>query len=115
MTGMNRSTGRAIESDDAHIAQSIADILTTRIGTRIMRRPYGSLVPALIDQPANGATRLRVMAAAIMAITRWEPRVRVSRIGLSVAMAGRGVFDLDGTRTSGRRAGTGINLSVPIA
>ncbi|MGD7246543.1 GPW/gp25 family protein, partial [Ralstonia pseudosolanacearum] len=52
MTGMNSSTGRAI-ADRPHLAQSIGDILTTPIGSRVMRRDYGSEVPDLIDQPLN--------------------------------------------------------------
>ncbi|MNP17787.1 Lysozyme [compost metagenome] len=59
---MNRETGRPIALLD-HIRQSVADILTTRIGTRVMRREYGSQLPDLIDQPFNAATRLLAYAA----------------------------------------------------
>uniref|UniRef100_UPI0026076D20 ATPase domain-containing protein n=1 Tax=uncultured Sphingobium sp. TaxID=316087 RepID=UPI0026076D20 len=34
-------------------ATGVRDILTTPIGSRLMRRDYGSLIPELIDQPAN--------------------------------------------------------------
>ena len=54
---MNRETGSAISTLE-HIGQSISDILTTRLGTRVMRREYGSLLPELVDQPFNDATRL---------------------------------------------------------
>lgn len=37
----------------AHIAQSIRNILFTRIGTRLMREEYGSFIPDLIDMPAG--------------------------------------------------------------
>lgn len=37
MQGMNSRTGRTI-TDSAHLAQSVADILTTPIGSRAMRR-----------------------------------------------------------------------------
>ena len=56
---MNRETGAALGLVE-HIAQSITDILTTRIGTRVMRREYGSLLPELVDQPFNDLTRLQV-------------------------------------------------------
>ena len=59
---MNRETGGAISTVE-HIGQSISDILTTRLGTRVMRREYGSLLPELVDQPFNDVTRLRVYAA----------------------------------------------------
>lgn len=84
MTGMSRTNGKAL-SEDSHIAQSIGDILTTPIGSRLIRRSYGSLIPELIDQPLNNETRLRVMSATVDAITRWEKRIKVTGIeGLSV-------------------------------
>lgn len=49
MNGMDRRTGRLIEGD-AHLAQSVADILTTPVGSRLQRRTYGSLLPELLDQ-----------------------------------------------------------------
>lgn len=39
--GMNASNGRAI-TDDEHISQSVRDILLTPVGSRLMRRSYGS-------------------------------------------------------------------------
>ncbi|EDJ4804012.1 baseplate assembly protein, partial [Salmonella enterica] len=41
--GMNRNTGLAI-SDSEHIGQSMRDILLTPVGSRVMRREYGSLL-----------------------------------------------------------------------
>lgn len=67
--GMNAETGRAL-SDELHIKQSVKDILATPVGTRVMRRDYGSLIGNLIDQPNDGGTRLRVMSAVVMALTR---------------------------------------------
>lgn len=81
MIGMDRNTGRA-RADLEHIRQSIGDILGTPIGTRVMRRNYGSLIPALIDRPVTQATLLQVQAAAVDAIDRWEPRVRVQAVAL---------------------------------
>ncbi|MCS6520867.1 hypothetical protein NYA10_29720, partial [Burkholderia thailandensis] len=64
MIGMNARTGRAI-AGQAHIEQSVADILFTPLGTRVMRRDYGSLLPELIDGPVNPLMRMRVMAASV--------------------------------------------------
>ncbi|MGL4827152.1 MAG: GPW/gp25 family protein, partial [Vibrionaceae bacterium] len=47
---MNRFTGYSI-SELQHIKQSIQDILTTPLGSRVMRRDYGSAIFELIDQP----------------------------------------------------------------
>lgn len=79
MTGMHRTTGKPL-TGTAHIAQSIADILTTPIGSRVMRRDYGSRLPELVDAPLNPATRQLIAAASAGAIARWEPRVRLKRV-----------------------------------
>lgn len=110
---MNRDTGRAIDEAD-HIRQSIRDILTTPVGSRVMRRDYGSLVTDLIDQPTNPANRLRLMAATVMAIIRWEPRVQVTGATLAIDLAGNVTIDLEATRRSGQRSGGSLALSVPI-
>lgn len=110
---MNRETGRALD-EDAHLRQSIRDILTTPIGSRVMRRPYGSLLPDLIDHPANPANRLRLMSATVMAIIQWEPRVQITSATIALDRDGRVQVDLEATRRTGQRAGRRLNLSVPL-
>ncbi len=97
MPGMNVTTGRRM-SRLAHILQSITDILTTPIGTRVMRRAYGSMLFDLIDQPDNGATRVRLYAACATAIIRWEKRVKLSRVVLTrTDVPGRCILDIEGS------------------
>ncbi|WP_441633676.1 GPW/gp25 family protein [Cupriavidus sp. 2MCAB6] len=112
-TGMNNTTGQAL-SDLAHIWQSFRDIVTTPIGSRLMRRDYGSLVPMLIDQPLNGVTRLRVMSAAVTALVRWEPRVRVSAVALDVGTDGSLAAIIDADRVDGPRRESLGTLTVPL-
>ncbi|WP_047238102.1 GPW/gp25 family protein [Chromobacterium subtsugae] len=110
-TGMNPQTGRAI-SDADHIRQSIARILTTPRGSRIQRREFGSLLPELVDQPLNGRTRMQAMAASVMALATWEPRIELSAIRL---MVGQG--DAAGALTihiAGRRRDSGKPLAYDI-
>ena len=76
---MDRTTGKAI-GELAHLRQSVGDILTTPIGSRVMRHEYGSQVPMLVDQPDNRITQLRLLSAAASALMRWEPRLAVSNI-----------------------------------
>lgn len=96
MSGLNQRTGRAVDGVE-HLRQSVADILTTPIGSRIARRTYGSLLPELIDQPDNGATRVRIFAATAGALMRWEPRLKVSRIRLAQGdRPGQVVVELEG-------------------
>ena len=96
---MNVTTGRSI-STRAHISQSIQDILCTPIGSRVMRRNYGSALFHLIDQPQHGATRLRLMAATVDALTQWEPRVRINSVSFATAeLSGALTITLDVQRT----------------
>lgn len=111
--GMNATTGRRLDEVD-HIRQSVRDILTTPIGSRVMRREYGSLLPDLIDHPGNPANRLRLMAATVMAIIRWEPRISVRSASISLDAAGKVTVDMEAVRRGGQRAGAQINLAVPL-
>lgn len=112
MIGMNVTTGLAL-SDRQHLAQSIADVLTTPIGSRVMRREYGSQLADLIDWPLNSATRLQAYAATAMALMRWEPRIRLSRVQLSLGdVAGQAILDLEGTITDSNEP---LSLRVPLS
>lgn len=113
MHGINAHTGQELSGID-HLRQSITDILTTPIGSRVMRRDYGSLVPALIDQPDNGATRVRVYAATATALMRWEPRLRITRISLTTGQrTGMLILDIEGLHLNGTSVGA-ISLSIPF-
>ncbi len=95
--GMSAANGAAL-ADMAHLRQSVATILFTPVGSRVMRRGFGSLLPELIDQPDNPATRVRLFAAVAGALIRWEPRLRISRVQLaSGAAPGSAELLLDGT------------------
>ncbi len=94
---MSATSGAAL-SDMAHLRQSIATILFTPVGSRVMRRSFGSLLPELIDQPDNPTTRVRLFAAVAGALMRWEPRLRISRVQLaSGATPGTAELVLEGT------------------
>jgi hypothetical protein len=68
--GMNRNTGLGI-SDTEHISQSMRDILLTPVGSRVMRREYGSLLSALIDMPQTRRSGCKL----------WWRAIRLSRSG----------------------------------
>lgn len=97
--GLDPSTGATL-TDTAQLSASLRRLLTTPIGTRLMRRDYGSRIPDLIDAPLNPATLLRLSAAAYIALRRWEPRLQISRIRFepSSATPGRLVAHLTATR-----------------
>lgn len=79
--GMSRQSGLKIDQAN-HILQSVRDILTTPIGSRVMRRDYGSLLPFLIDSPMNAYFIMQLRASVIHALMRWETRVTPTRIEL---------------------------------
>lgn len=90
-TGMSRSPedGRfAVMDALAHIRQSIMDIVTTPVGTRVMRPEYGSRVPRLIDNPVTKGWKLEIYTAIAEALHRWEPRVRVEQVGIDAVGSG---------------------------
>ena len=106
---MDSTTGRHIAGVE-HLKQSIADIITTPLGSRLQRRTYGSLLPGLIDQPDNARTRLRCYAAIASAIMNWEPRLRVTRVGMqSGAAPGQATVTLEG-----EYLGSAMSMSVRI-
>lgn len=79
-------TGRLIGLK-THIAQSIKNILFTRIGTRVMREDYGSLIPELIDMPMTPAVIAVSHQAIVTALATWEPRIKISQIQFDVQAA----------------------------
>jgi phage baseplate assembly protein W len=83
-SGVNRVDGRPL-SNFEHVRQSIEVILTTAIGSRVMRREFGSEVLNLIDRPLTDRVILAVYSAVVMAIAQWEPRFAVTGCKISRA------------------------------
>ncbi len=78
-TGLNMQSGRAVGGLD-HLRQSVENILITPIGSRVMRREYGSGLADLIDQNLTPLTLAQIYAASVDALRKWEPRLRVTRV-----------------------------------
>jgi phage baseplate assembly protein W len=79
MIGMSSITGKALEGLE-HLRQSIRDILTTPIGSRVMRRGYGSRLFELIDRPINSRWIIDAFAYVAEALDKWEPRFALSKV-----------------------------------
>jgi phage baseplate assembly protein W len=92
---MNASTGEPITGKE-HLAQSIQDILTTPIGSRVMRRDYGSYVFELIDYLGNDVGKLRLLAATADAIRKWEPRITLKKLSVTVSLSGDTALEIEG-------------------
>ncbi len=107
MIGADRHTGKPLKGD-AHLAQSVADILTTPIGSRVMRRDYGSRLPELIDAPLNGETQIEIFAATAEALLRWEPRIELRRVRIDDASPAGSTRLLIEYAAEGREVATGV-------
>lgn len=91
--GVDPVTGQTIRGEQ-HLRRCLGDILSTRIGSRVMDRAYGSRVPALLDAPVNPNTAADLVASTAEAVRRWEPRVVLKRVVVRAAEAGGFALDL---------------------
>lgn len=89
--GMDRATGRVL-AGWAHVVQSIGIILTTRVGSRVMRRAFGADVPKLQDANASRRIIMDLYVAVADALDKYEPGFRLRTIEL-VAGGRDGVFE----------------------
>jgi hypothetical protein len=112
MIGVDQNTGRALEGV-AHLIQSVARILSTPLGSCIERRDFGAELFDLIDAPSNAATRVRLFAAIATALMRWEPRIKLVRVGFVIDPAAPGtvVVEIEGVTTISRER---VNTAVPV-
>jgi phage baseplate assembly protein W len=120
MIGMSAITGKTL-SGDAHLAQSLGDILSTPIGSRLAPyRDYGSALLTLMDQPINGALPMLLRAATAIAIAKWEPRLAVSRVRFASEPApqslasGQFTILIDGQRTDAPAKNALQTLTIPL-
>ena len=93
MRGVNAASGKPLEGI-AHLRQSVRDILTTPIGSRVMRRDYGSRLFDLVDNPLNEETKVDIYAATAEALMKWEPRLMVQQVGVRTVEVGKIEIDL---------------------
>lgn len=95
-TGVDRSTGKLL-TGWSHCAQSIAVILTTAIGARVLCRDFGSVGATLVDRPMTRVEIIRHFVTIAGALRRWEPGFRLARIALlRLDSGGVAGFALDG-------------------
>jgi phage baseplate assembly protein W len=93
MRGMSAQTGAPLSGLD-HLRQSISDILSTPVGSRVLRRAYGSRLPDLIDAPLNPETEMEVYIATAEALQTWEPRLALSRVTMAAPDGANGGMTL---------------------
>ncbi|WP_395463639.1 GPW/gp25 family protein [Wolbachia endosymbiont of Cantharis cryptica] len=95
MRGINASTGKELEGLE-HLKQSIVDILTTPVGSRVMRRNYGSRLFELLDKPVNRDFTLEIYAATAEALEKWEKRFKLEKVKITEVKEGKVTISLNG-------------------
>lgn len=111
MLGTDSTTGKAIEGVD-RLRQSIADILTTPIGSRVMRRDYGSRLPELVDSPVGRSSPALLAAATAEALAKWEPEFAFESLAITAGgSSGAVTLTVRGTR---KLTGKPLTLDVSV-
>lgn len=65
------------------VRQGIFIILDTEPGERLMLPEFGCGLRRYLMQPNNAATRADIERAVSMALSRWEPRIKVSQVDVN--------------------------------
>ena len=108
MIGMDRQTGLPISGIE-HLRQSIADILSTPLGSRRHRMEYGSKLRRFVDLPINEGWKSAVQAEVARALGRWEPRLQLERVKVIAVIGGQVSMSL-----RGRYLGADATLEVQV-
>lgn len=77
----------------AEIAQNVRMILSTPIGSQVLKRAFGTDWN-FVDKPINQAIAM-IQASVLNAVTRWEPRAIISSVRYLGPNALNGELDVD--------------------
>lgn len=83
MVGIDRHTGKMI-AEPEHIRQSIEVILTTPVGTRVMRGEFGVEYLDKTGKPKVDFPQKVIELEALRALTAYEPRIKDVAIEVTV-------------------------------
>ena len=95
MSGMNAQTGKALSGIE-HLKQSVYDILSTPVGSRVMRRSYGSRLMYLLDGPMNEMLIAEIQMSVVEALNNYEPRIKISRVIVNGSETGQVNLTIEG-------------------
>lgn len=79
MAGIDHRTGQVVSSYDSAL-QAVEVILSTRIGSRVMRRHFGGGVAEILGRAVTPPLFALFQQLVATAIDIWEPRFRVRKI-----------------------------------
>ena len=86
------ATGLPVAGDD-WLRTAVRDVLTTPLGSCVMRRDYGSRLFQLQDAPMTRGLVADIVAASAEALLTWLPLLKLKTVRVVDAVAG--AFDLD--------------------
>jgi len=96
-----------------HVRQSILLILETEKGERVMRPDFGAGIQQLVFSPITAATAALVQHQVTDALVRYEPRIEVLSVDVTVDPENQGVL-LTNIQYVVRRTDTTFNLVYPF-
>lgn len=79
----------ALVADDQDIQRAIWLTLSTAPGERPMRPEFGCGIHGFVFAPADATTAGRLSAEVKRSLTRWEPRIEVKSVDVSVDQGDR--------------------------
>src|SRR5262245_64812366 len=85
----------ALVSRDADIEEAIHLILATAPGERPMRPEFGCGIHRYLFAPADGGTAGLIAEEVRKALTRWEPRINVTDVEVTVDASERNCMWID--------------------
>ena len=87
--------GIAMVTDEREIAEAIRIILGTSVGERPMRPEFGSRIYEFVFDEADAATASRLAFAVREALERWEPRIDLDAVDVTVDDVNRNLLYID--------------------
>jgi hypothetical protein len=92
---VDRTGGFKLVGDEQEIEQAVRLILGTAFGERPMRPDFGCRIHDFVYAEANAATAGRIASEVRASLLRWEPRIEVDDVAVSVDDDDRSLFYID--------------------
>src|SRR2546428_11079099 len=110
---LNGQGAIAVSADADKVAESIRIILGTAKGERVMRPDFGCDINSFLFATIDTSTCTMMETAVRDALLRWEPRIELRRVRVSMERASDGVL-LIGIDYPLRRTMNDFNLVYPF-
>jgi hypothetical protein len=92
---VDRTGGFKLVGDEPEIEQAIRLILGTAYGERPMRPDFGCRIHEYVFAEANASTAGRIANEVRASLVRWEPRIEIDDVAVSVDDDDRSLLYID--------------------